>query len=173
MQGICPSCTAIAPFATAENIDCLSQTFWLQQEQVFVFSFVEKYRPRPSANRKDLSPRYSEPNSKQAPSDPAAALIQMIIFQADAFTESHVDYELVSIVDHSGSVNFGHYTARVKNMDRQSWCVVSSLPGEHSIQMCVSVVRYMMNDEVVHPIGQPIGPSESAYILALRRVETS
>ena len=127
MQGICPGCTATAPVATAKNTDCLSQTFWLQQEQVFILSFVEKHRPRPSAARKHLSPRYSEPNSKQAASDSRGRLHTNAPFQADAFTESHVDYELVSIVDHSGSVNFGHYTARVKNMDRDSWCVLCLL----------------------------------------------
>eukprot|EP00210_Caulerpa_lentillifera_P000984 g948.t1 len=61
------------------------------------------------------------------------------------------DYELIGIVDHSGSVNFGHYTARVKNIKNKNW--------------------YLMNDENVRRIAKPVGPSQSAYILALRQLD--
>eukprot|EP00210_Caulerpa_lentillifera_P001932 g1857.t1 len=61
------------------------------------------------------------------------------------------EYELIGIVDHSGSVNFGHYTARVKNIKNKNW--------------------YLMNDENVRRIAKPGGSSQSPYIFAFRQLD--
>ena len=83
-------------------------------------------------------------------------------------TERSAEYELTAVVNHSGSVNFGHYTAEVKDAGSGNWCDQFSNKANF-MRVCI---RYLMNDDVVRQISRPSGSSENAYILALRQVET-